>query len=113
MNKEKITINYKEWQEIMKDYKYQTEQASKYLLEAQKYSCELGKYKSLYQNEKSRNETLKIIINKSTEKVYDLIDDCSSVIGNKESSIVSKNELMIMQKEKLTAIYLELLREVK
>lgn len=50
MNKEEITINYKEWQEIMKDYEYQTKQASKYLSEAQKYSCELEKYKNMFEN---------------------------------------------------------------
>ena len=73
---------------------------------------ELQKYKSLYQNEKDKNDTLKIIINKCAEEIYNLIDDCNSVIGNRESSIVSKNKLMLMQKEKIIKI-LDLLKEIK
>ena len=48
----------------------------------------------------------------SREEIYNLIDDCDSVIGNKESSIVSKNKLMLMQKEKIIKI-LDLLKEIK
>ena len=70
------------------------------------------KYKSLYENEKDHTDTLKRIINKCVEEIYNLIDDCDSVIGNKESSIVSKNKLMLMQKEKIIKI-LDLLKEIK
>ena len=66
----------------------------------------------LYQNEKDKNDTLKRIINRCVEEIYNLIDDCDSVIGNKESSIVSKNKLMLMQKEKIIKI-LDLLKEIK
>lgn len=63
MNEEKITIDYKEWQEIMRDYDYQTKQANEYLLEAQKYACELAKVRKenkqlkeqLEASEKARN----------------------------------------------------------
>ena len=73
---------------------------------------ERDKYKSLYENEKDKNDTLKRIINRCVEEIYNLIDDCDSVIGNKESSIVSKNKLMLMQKEKIIKI-LDLLKEIK
>ena len=73
---------------------------------------EKNKYKSLYENEKDKNDTLKRIINRCVEEIYNLIDDCDSVIGNKESSIVSKNKLMLMQKEKIIKI-LDLLKEIK
>lgn len=77
-----------------------------------KIADERDKYKSLYENEKDKNDTLKRIINRCVEKIYNLIDDCDSVIGNKESSIVSKNKLMLMQKEKIIKI-LDLLKEIK
>ena len=56
----------------------------------------------------------KILQNEFKEwlEIYNLIDDCDSVIGNKESSIVSKNKLMLMQKEKIIKI-LDLLKEIK
>lgn len=73
---------------------------------------QLDMLKSLYQNEKDKNDTLKRIINRCVEEIYNLIDDCDSVIGNKESSIVSKNKLMLMQKEKIIKI-LDLLKEIK
>ncbi len=78
----------------------------------QQLEQEIQKYKSLYQNEKDKNDTLKRIINRCVEEIYNLIDDCDSVIGNKESSIVSKNKLMLMQKEKIIKI-LDLLKEIK
>ena len=77
-----------------------------------KIADERDKYKSLYENEKDKNDTLKRIINRCAEEIYNLIDDCDSVIGNKESSIVSKNKLMLMQKEKIIKI-LDLLKEIK
>lgn len=70
------------------------------------------KYKSLYKNEKDHTDTLKRIIHNVSENIYNLIDECNSIIGNKESSIVSKNQLMIMQREELTKI-LDLLKENK
>ena len=73
---------------------------------------ELQKYKSLYENEKDHTDTLKRIIHNVSENIYNLIDECNSIIGNKESSIVSKNQLMIMQREELTKI-LDLLKEIK
>ena len=77
-----------------------------------KIADERDKYKSLYENEKDKNDTLNRIINRCVEEIYNLIDDCDSVIGNKESSIVSKNKLMLMQKEKIIKI-LDLLKEIK
>ena len=73
---------------------------------------EKNKYKSLYKNEKDHTDTLKRIIHNVSENIYNLIDECNSIIGNKESSIVSKNQLMIMQREELTKI-LDLLKENK
>ena len=70
------------------------------------------KYKSLYENEKDHTDTLKRIIHNVSENIYNLIDECNSIIGNKESSIVSKNQLMIMQKEKIIKV-LDLLKEIK
>lgn len=80
--------------------------------ENQQLQQELQKYKSLYKNEKDHTDTLKRIIHNVSENIYNLIDECNSIIGNKESSIVSKNKLMIMQKEELTKI-LDLLKEIK
>lgn len=89
------------------------EQNSRKLFDAiMKIANERDKYKSLYQNEKEHTDTLKRIINRCVEEIYNLIDDCDSVIGNKESSIVSKNKLMLMQKEKIIKI-LDLLKEIK
>lgn len=56
MNEEKITIDYKEWQEIMRDYDYQTKQANEYLLEVQKYACELAKVQKENQQLKEQLE---------------------------------------------------------
>ena len=70
--KEIIKIDYKEWQEIIQDYEYQTNQASEYLLETQKYARELSKYKRLYENEKDHTDTLKRIIKKIEENLQEL-----------------------------------------
>lgn len=59
MGEEKITIDYKEWQEIMRDYDYQTKQANEYLLEAQKYACELAKVQKENQQLKEKLEVSK------------------------------------------------------
>ena len=82
------------------------------ITENEQQEKDIVKYKSLYENEKDKNDTLKRIINRCVEEIYNLIDDCDSVIGNKESSIVSKNKLMLMQKEKIIKI-LDLLKEIK
>lgn len=90
MNEEKITIDCKEWQEIMRDYDYQTKQANEYLLEAQKYACELAKVRKenkklkekLEASEKARKNCYEYLKNPpedvwsghSLEKAKELLD---------------------------------------
>lgn len=67
MNEEKITIDYKEWQEIMRDYDYQTKQANEYLLEAQKYACDVyvDVLERINQELQQQNQKYKEVIDKS------------------------------------------------
>lgn len=104
MNEEKITIDYKEWQEIMRDYDYQTKQANEYLLEAQKYACDVyvDVLERINQELQQQNQKYKEVIDKAIEYI-NLI-----VLGE-----TLNGELILFKEEAEGQYLLDILNEVE